>query len=108
MSISRTYEISKLEALNALQNFIANQYTQVFLVLREFFEKQEQFHTELIGEKIDTAFKKLFSLISFSLIESQALCYYQCLFFEIKGVLSQNPFLTPEPFKAEYFNLTER
>src|SRR3990167_3725685 len=100
MSTSRIEETHETplssEEVAHLQQSIMRQYTQAILVLKEFFDKQEQFHNETIGANIDQAFSKLLGSPSLSSEERQTLCYYQCLYFEIKSDLAENPFTTPK------------
>src|SRR3990167_5113094 len=107
MSTSRIEETHETplssEEVAHLQQSIMRQYTQAILVLKEFFDKQEQFHNETIGANIDQAFSKLLGSPSLSSEERQTLCYYQCLYFEIKSDLAENPFTTPKKFKEESF-----
>src|SRR3990167_810313 len=96
MSTSRTETTLNLQDWKQLQQTISKQYSQAISVLKEFFLKQQQFHDETIRENIDKAFATLLASPALSNLERQALCYYQCLYFEIKSVLIDNPFTMPE------------
>src|SRR3990167_8820028 len=86
--------VSNQEEIAQLQQSITNQHHQAKLVLKEFFQKQDQFHNEIIGKKISLAFTKLLTSPLLSVAEIEAIGYYQSLYAELKYALTNNPFTT--------------